>query len=157
MPLTIAITGSNGMVGLGVTAKALEDGHRVIALDISQDPHPSMAVSPGRAEGEDWAEGRDGERRGEGRGEGRGEEAGARGGGGGKYKYYQLDATDYEAYLKIIKEEGVNAIIHLAATFNRFGQDGEYLTNVHSHVSWLGCGRYHRDDGSDWGTVWDND
>jgi nucleoside-diphosphate-sugar epimerase len=141
MPLTIAITGSNGMVGLGVTAKALEDGHRVIALDISQTPHPAMAVSPGRAEGEGWAEGRDGERK----------------GGGGKYKYYQLDATDYQAYLKIIKEEGVNAIIHLAATFNRFGQDGEYLTNVHSHVSWLGCGRFYRDDGSDWGTVWDND
>jgi nucleoside-diphosphate-sugar epimerase len=125
MPLTIAITGSNGMVGLGVTSKALEDGHRVIALDISQDPHPSMISTlreSGRAEGEDWAEGRR-------------EEAG---GGGGKYKYHQLDATDYQAYLKIVKEEGVNAIIHLAATFNRFGQDGGYLTNVHSHVSGVG-------------------
>jgi len=131
MPLTIAITGSNGMVGLGVTSKALEGGHRVIALDISQTPHPSMISTSresGRAEGEGPVGGGDGERR--------GEEADA--GGGGKYKYHQLDATDYQAYLKIIKEEGVNAIIHLAATFNRFGQDGEYLTNVHSHVSWVG-------------------
>jgi hypothetical protein len=50
------------------------------------------------------------------------------------YVYHQLDATDYSAYYKIIKDEGCNAIIHLAATFNKFGDDGELLTHVPSHV-----------------------
>lgn len=53
----------------------------------------------------------------------------------GNLKYHQLDATDYEAYYKIVKEEGCTAIIHLAATFNKFGQDGNLTSNVHSNVS----------------------
>ena len=95
--LIIAITGANGMVGQGVTEKALADGHRVIALDMGP--------------------------------------ASLRKGEEGNFKYHQLDATDYEAYHKIVKEEGCTAIIHLAATFNKFGSDGNLTSNVHSNVS----------------------
>jgi hypothetical protein len=90
------------MVGQGVTKKALEDGHTVIALDIGPTP-----TSPIHAKDQEE----------------------------GRYKYYQLDATDYEAYYKIVEEEGCTAIIHLAATFNKFGEDGELTSNVPSHVS----------------------
>jgi len=92
------------MVGQGVVLKALVEGHKVIGLDIG----PKSIISA-----EDLASSTSSEER---------------------YKYHQLDATDYEAYYKIIKDEGCNAIIHLAATFNKFGDDGELLTNVHSHV-----------------------
>ena len=93
------------MVGQGVVLKALVEGHKVIGLDIG----PKSIISA-----EDLASSTSSEER---------------------YKYHQLDATDYEAYYKIIKDEGCNAIIHLAATFNRFGDDGEFLTHVSSHVS----------------------
>jgi NAD(P)-dependent dehydrogenase (short-subunit alcohol dehydrogenase family) len=102
--LIIAITGANGMVGQGVTEKALADGHKVIALDIG----PTSLRSANKQDG-------------------KGDE--------GRYKYHQLDATDYQAYYDIIKQEGCTAIIHLAATFNKFGEDGELTSNVHSHVS----------------------
>jgi hypothetical protein len=102
--LIIAITGANGMVGQGVTEKALADGHKVIALDIG----PTSLRSNNKQDG-------------------KGDE--------GRYRYHQLDATDYQAYYDIIKEEGCTAIIHLAATFNKFGEDGELTSNVHSHVS----------------------
>jgi hypothetical protein len=108
--LIIAITGANGMVGQGVTEKALSDGHKVIALDMG----PTSLRSANSTISEPGA---------------RGEEE------GGRYKYYQLDATDYQAYYDIVKEEGCTAIIHLAATFNKFGEDGELTSNVHSHVS----------------------
>jgi dTDP-4-dehydrorhamnose reductase len=108
--LIIAITGANGMVGQGVTEKALSDGHKVIALDMG----PTSLRSANSTISEPKA---------------RGEEE------GGRYKYYQLDATDYNAYYTIVKEEGCTAIIHLAATFNKFGEDGELTSNVHSHVS----------------------
>ena len=102
--LIIAITGANGMVGQGVTEKALADGHKVIALDMG----PTSSRSANKQDG-------------------KGDE--------GNYKYHQLDATDYQAYYDIVKSEGCTAIIHLAATFNRFGEDGELTSNVHSHVS----------------------
>jgi len=92
------------MVGQGVVLKALAEGHKVIGLDIG----PKSIISA-----EDLASSTSS---------------------GEPYKYHQLDATDYEAYYKIVKDEGCNAIIHLAATFNKFGDDGELLTNVHSHV-----------------------
>jgi NAD(P)-dependent dehydrogenase (short-subunit alcohol dehydrogenase family) len=111
MSLTIAITGSNGMVGQGVVLKALSEGHKVIGLDIGPDSLISAAdlVSSSSVGVE-------------------------QGGGGDQFKYHQLDATDYSAYYKIIKDEGCNAIIHLAATFNKFGADGELLSHVPSHV-----------------------
>jgi NAD(P)-dependent dehydrogenase (short-subunit alcohol dehydrogenase family) len=102
--LIIAITGANGMVGQGVTEKALADGHKVIALDMGPTSSRSAIKQDGK-----------------------GDE--------GRYIYYQLDATDYQAYYDIVKEEGCTAIIHLAATFNKFGEDGELTSNVHSHVS----------------------
>jgi nucleoside-diphosphate-sugar epimerase len=108
--LIIAITGANGMVGQGVTEKALSDGHRVIALDMGPVSMRFTSNNSTISEGE----GNDKE---------------------GRYKYHQLDATDYQAYYDIIKSEGCTAIIHLAATFNRFGEDGELTSNVHSHVS----------------------
>jgi NAD(P)-dependent dehydrogenase (short-subunit alcohol dehydrogenase family) len=114
--LIIAITGANGMVGQGVTEKALADGHKVIALDIG----PTSLRSAKTTIPEPKA-----------RGEGEKDEKDE----GERYKYYQLDATDYQAYYDIIKEEGCTAIIHLAATFNKFGEDGELTSNVHSHVS----------------------
>jgi nucleoside-diphosphate-sugar epimerase len=52
----------------------------------------------------------------------------------GNLKYYSLDATDFEAYLKILKDEGVDSIIHLAATFNKFDENGQYLSHVPSNV-----------------------
>jgi nucleoside-diphosphate-sugar epimerase len=116
--LIIAITGANGMVGQGVTEKAINDGHRVIALDIGPDSFRANSNPTIHTEAKPKSEG-EGEN-------GEKEE--------GKYKYYQLDATDYEAYYKIIKEEGCTAIIHLAATFNKFGEDGELVSNVPSHV-----------------------
>lgn len=97
--LVIAITGSNGMVGQGVTRKALSDGHKVIALDMG--PVSLLDLEDDHS---------------------------------GKYVYQQLDATDYEAYHKTVKEEGCTAIIHLAATFNKFGADGQLTSNVPSHV-----------------------
>lgn len=99
------------MVGQGVVLKALAEGHKVIGLDIG----PKSIISA-----EDLASNTNTNTKGS--------------NGQYKYKYHQLDATDYEAYNKIIKDEGCNAIIHLAATFNKFGDDGELLTNVHSHV-----------------------
>jgi hypothetical protein len=101
------------MVGQGVVLKALSEGHKVIGLDIGPSsliPTSDLAsYSPSESD------------------------AGGEKGKGG-YKYHQLDATDYSAYHKIIKDEGCNAIIHLAATFNKFGDDGELLTHVPSHV-----------------------
>jgi len=99
------------MVGKGVTGKALADGHKVIALDMGptslrQDNKSTPSQQKGEGDEEE-----------------------------GRYKYHQLDATDYQAYYDIIKSEGCTAIIHLAATFNKFGQDGELTSNVHSHVS----------------------
>jgi len=116
--LVIAITGANGMVGQGVTEKALSEGHKVIALDMG--PTSLRSNNSTISEGE----GNDGQQRKEKEAEGR-------------YEYHQLDATDYEAYHKIVKEEGCTAIIHLAATFNKFGDNGELTSNVHSHVSLL--------------------
>jgi dTDP-4-dehydrorhamnose reductase len=112
--LIIAITGANGMVGQGVTEKALSDGHKVIALDMGPTSLRSNNSEP-KAKN-DGQQGKEEEEE-------------------GRYKYHQLDATDYEAYYKIVKEEGCTAIIHLAATFNKFGDDGELTSNVHSHVS----------------------
>ena len=103
------------MVGQGVTEKALSDGHKVIALDMGPTSLRSnnSTISPEpKARGEGTKKDED-----------------------EKYKYYQLDATDYEAYHKIVKGEGCTAIIHLAATFNKFGDNGELTSNVHSHVS----------------------
>jgi NAD(P)-dependent dehydrogenase (short-subunit alcohol dehydrogenase family) len=130
--LIIAITGANGMVGQGVTEKALADGHKVIALDMGptslrSDNKSTTSQPKARGEGErdekDEKDEKDGEER---------------------YKYHQLDATDYDAYHTIVKEEGCTAIIHLAATFNKFGEDGELTSNVHSHVSLHSIqGHYH--------------
>lgn len=102
------------MVGQGVTEKALSDGHRVIALDMGpislrSDSTIQSNQSPTSTTGNKKEE-------------------------GDQYEYYQLDATDYEQYYKIVKEEGCTAIIHLAATFNKFGEDGELTSNVPSHV-----------------------
>jgi len=100
MPLTIAITGANGLVGQGVTSAALLAGHSVIALDVGpESTHPEAL----------------------------------------KVKYHSLDATDFEAYLGILKQEEVDAVVHLAAVYNKFDKDGKYLTHVPSHVSGLDC------------------
>jgi NAD(P)-dependent dehydrogenase (short-subunit alcohol dehydrogenase family) len=123
--LIIAITGANGMVGQGVTEKALSDGHKVIALDMGPTSLRSAnsRIPEPKARGEGERDEKDGQ---------------------GRYKYYQLDATDYQAYYDIVKEEGCTAIIHLAATFNKFGEDGELTSNVHSHVSLHSIqGHYH--------------
>jgi hypothetical protein len=98
------------MVGQGVTEKALSDGHKVIALDMGP-----TSLRSHNSEQKAWNDGQQGKE--------------------GNYKYHQLDATDYESYYNIVKEEGCTAIIHLAATFNKFGEDGELTSNVHSHVS----------------------
>jgi len=105
------------MVGQGVTEKALSDGHKVIALDMgptSLRSNNSTISSEPKARGEGTK--KDEEER---------------------YRYYQLDATDYQSYYDIVKQEGCTAIIHLAATFNKFGDNGELTSNVHSHVSLL--------------------
>lgn len=52
-----------------------------------------------------------------------------------KYRYHQLDATDYDRYYTLVKEGGCTAIVHLAATFNKFDEHGKWLSNVPSHVS----------------------
>lgn len=41
MPLTIAVSGSGGVIGAGVIAAALKDGHRVVAIDRSATSIPS--------------------------------------------------------------------------------------------------------------------
>ena len=109
------------MVGQGVTEKALSDGHKVIALDMGptslRSNDSTISPEPKAGEGIEGTDGKDG----------KGEE--------GNYKYYQLDATDYQSYYDIVKGEGCTAIIHLAATFNKFGDNGELTSNVHSHVS----------------------
>lgn len=92
------------MVGQGVTQSALEAGHRVIALDIG--PESTYPEGGGKGQGE----------------------------GSHNLKYHALDATDFEAYLKILKDEGVDSIIHLAATFNKFDENGQYLSHVPSNV-----------------------
>jgi nucleoside-diphosphate-sugar epimerase len=99
------------MVGQGVTEKALSDGHKVIALDMGPTSLRSNNSAKAKNDGQ----------------QGKEED--------GNYKYHQLDATDYESYYDIVKEEGCTAIIHLAATVNKFGEDGELTSNVHSHVS----------------------
>lgn len=98
MPLIIAITGANGLVGQGVTRAALTAGHTVVALDIPAQGVDAFANEEG-------------------------------------YKYHQLDATDYDRYYALVKEGGCTAIVHLAATFNKFNDKGEWLSNVPSHVS----------------------
>lgn len=59
-----------------------------------------------------------------------------------KYTYHQLDATDYDRYCRLVKEGGCTAIVHLAATFNKFNDKGEWLSNVPSHVSGLCQGQW---------------
>lgn len=98
MPLTIAITGANGLVGQGVTRAALKEGHTVVALDIPSQGAEAFINEKG-------------------------------------YSYHQLDATDYDRYLTLVKEGGCTAIVHLAATFNKFNDKGEWLSNIPSHVS----------------------
>lgn len=38
MSLTIAITGANGVIGRGVVAHALAEGHKVVGIDIAPKP-----------------------------------------------------------------------------------------------------------------------
>ena len=51
-----------------------------------------------------------------------------------KYTYHQLDATDFDRYLSLVRDNKCTAIVHLAATFNKFDDKGQWLSNVPSHV-----------------------
>lgn len=56
-----------------------------------------------------------------------------------KYIYHQLDATDFDRYLALVKDSKCTAVVHLAATFNKFDDNGVWMSNVPSHVRPTAC------------------
>jgi dTDP-glucose 4,6-dehydratase len=54
------------------------------------------------------------------------------------YQYSQCDASDFEGYKRLVEQAGCNAIVHLAAIFNRH-KHGELTAQMDSHVGvWAG-------------------
>jgi len=94
MPLKIAITGSNGLVGTGVVLASLKAGHSVLALDLGETGNQPESEH---------------------------------------YSYHQLDACDYEKYKELVKAAGCDAMVHLAASFNRH-VNGVLTTALGSHI-----------------------
>lgn len=56
------------------------------------------------------------------------------------YHYAQVDVSDYDAYKAEVAGWKCTAMVHLAAVFNAHDDEGNFTTQVGSHVS--GCGMW---------------
>ncbi|WWC63011.1 uncharacterized protein I303_105609 [Kwoniella dejecticola CBS 10117] len=88
IPLTIAITGSAGLVGSGLVRLALKEGHTVLALDIVPPDHHGATLPKNLEFARD------------------------------RYEYKQVSALDYNEYKEALDYAGCNAIVHLATLGN---------------------------------------
>lgn len=116
---SIALTGALGLVGCGITAQALADGHRIIALDIRpSDSDEQLLGGLGETTPDDIAIRRK-----------------AIKAHPGRHKYIQCDLTKYEHTKAIIQQESCDAVIHLAAVYSKKDENGVYVSGPSQDVS----------------------
>lgn len=161
-PYTIAVTGASGLLASGFIRLALEQGHRIVALDrMPPAPAPSSfpvysfpggpptpPYSSTSSENGDEHEEED-------------DQAwlSAALPFGSEitpldqtlllksiarhteaYTYTQVDLLDYDAFLSVVKEGGCDAIVHLAAAYRKHDGFGNYLDGgLKERVSPAGC------------------
>jgi nucleoside-diphosphate-sugar epimerase len=117
---TIALTGALGLVGCGITALGLSQGHRIVALDIRpSDADEQLLGGLGETTPADIALRREAIDQAE----------------EGQYRYFQCDLTKFEEAKEIVKREGCDAVIHLAAVYSKKDQDGNYVSGPGQDVS----------------------